>query len=240
MIILLISFLAGVLTILAPCVLPVLPVILGSSLGGKKRGLFEVITGLGVSILLFSLLIKGVTTYFEVETQTLELISGSLIIVFGFTLLLPRLWSNLIQPLTNKSDEMLQQTSSSTSSVKNYLVGAALGPVFNSCSPTYAILLSITIPQNFWFGFTSIIFYVLGLSVMLLLLGLAGQQLTKKIRWIVNPNGWFKKFLGGIMIVLGFLIITGIIKEIEADLLSSGSFDWLIELEAALIKDQEL
>ena len=59
------------------------------------------------------------------------------------------------------------------------MIGAALGPVFSSCSPTYALIVATVLPQSFLSGLFYISVYVIGLALMLLLV--AGKKGTYKI-----------------------------------------------------------
>ena len=53
-----------------------------------------------------------------------------------------------------------------------------------------------------------------------------GQKIMGKINITANPNGFFKKFLGFIFLVIGFLIISGYDKKIEAYVIESGYYDF--------------
>ena len=67
MTLLFISFIAGVLTVLAPCILPLLPVVVGSSVGARSKATpFIVIGSLALSILLFTYLLKASTAFISI------------------------------------------------------------------------------------------------------------------------------------------------------------------------------
>jgi len=69
MILLIVSFIAGVLTILAPCILPLLPVVLGGAVSdaGNRRRPFIIIIALSLSVFIFTLLLKGSTALITVS-----------------------------------------------------------------------------------------------------------------------------------------------------------------------------
>lgn len=78
---LLISFIAGILTILAPCVLPVLPVILAGSLTEKKWWYPYLVTlSLAVSIVLFTVLLKASTVLIDIPNSFWKYVSGGILI----------------------------------------------------------------------------------------------------------------------------------------------------------------
>ena len=98
MILLIISFVAGVLTVLAPCILPLLPVIVGRSLTDStlsKRRLFVVVTSLCLSIILFTLLLKVSTLFIAIPQDFWKWFSGGIIFIFGFVTLFPELWEKI-------------------------------------------------------------------------------------------------------------------------------------------------
>lgn len=65
-----VSFIAGVLTILAPCVLPVLPVILAGSLTEKERWYPYLVTlSLALSIVIFTVLLKASTAFIDIPSS---------------------------------------------------------------------------------------------------------------------------------------------------------------------------
>ena len=89
------------------------------------------------------------------------------------------------------------------------ITGAALGPVFSSCSPVYGYILATVLPANFATALAYIVSYVIGLALILLAVGYYGQRLTSRIKFASNPNGYFQRGLAMLFIVVGVLIITG-------------------------------
>ena len=78
---LIVAFLAGMLTILAPCVVSLIPILLArTSDGSKSHSATLVIVGLGISIIVFSILLKSTTLLLGVPSATWAIISGVIII----------------------------------------------------------------------------------------------------------------------------------------------------------------
>lgn len=219
------SFIAGVLTILAPCVLPLLPVIVGSTSSSKSpKKLYIVSASLGVSIILFSLLLKGSTLFIQIPQSFWEYISGGIVLLFGLFLVFPNLWNTLSikLKLDNNAQSLLEKAKQKDSIWGSILVGAALGPVFSSCSPTYLIILATILPANFFTGLLYLCIYTFGLILPLTLIGYFGQKIITKLKWASNPNGIFKKSMGVLLILVGITIITGYNKIIESKILNTG------------------
>ncbi|MDD2766601.1 MAG: cytochrome c biogenesis protein CcdA [Candidatus Moranbacteria bacterium] len=222
------SFLAGVLTILAPCVLPVLPVIIGGSVVDRDRLRPFIVTGsLALSIVLFTLLLKSSTALIAVPPEVWKGISGGIVLVFGFVTFFPQLWGKIETAFGfgNRSQNLLHDSHQHSGRWGGVLVGMALGPVFSSCSPTYALIVAIVLPQSFAVGIANLIAYAVGLSVVLLLVAFFGQRAIGKMKWASDPQGKFKKILGGILIFVGLAIIFGWDKEAESFLIEQGYFD---------------
>lgn len=222
------SFIAGLLTVLSPCVFTLLPVILGTSLGKKdwKRPAI-IITSLSVSIILFTFLLKASTVLIDIHPDTWSYISGGIIILFGFITLFPKYWEQLAVKLnlSGKSGELLQNADQKEGLAGDIMVGAALGPVFSSCSPTYALIIATILPQSFTVGLANLISYSLGLALLLMLIVILGQQVIKKLAWAANPDGLFKRGLGILLVVVGIAIMLGYDKDFEAYLLKQGIFN---------------
>lgn len=225
---LLIAFLAGMLTILTPCVLPVLPVILGGSLSGTDRLRPLIITGtLAVSVFAFSLLLKASTLLIDVPPEFWKSVSGGIIAVFGLTLLFPQQWGMIAVKLgLTRSEHLIQSASKYPGYTGEVLLGLALGPVFASCSPTYALILAVVLPQRLSMGVLALGVYALGLFVPMLAIGYGGRRIFSGFRFFVNSESGFRRGLGVLLIVVGLLVITGYEKKLEIALLNNGLYDF--------------
>jgi cytochrome c biogenesis protein CcdA/thiol-disulfide isomerase/thioredoxin len=229
MILLIISFLAGVLTILAPCTLPLLPIIVGSSVNGQqdKKKPFIIAGSLGVSVILFTLLLKSSTFFIHIPQQTWSLISGSIIIIFGLISLFPGIWERLpfVAKLNLSSNRMLATGYKRDGIIGDIIIGASLGPVFSTCSPTYFVILATVLPQSFFLGFMYLLAYAIGLSGVLLLVAFLGQKIVDKLGGVSDTHGWFKRTLGLLFLIIGIAVVFGVDKVIERKLLESGLGD---------------
>ncbi|MGB4076255.1 MAG: redoxin family protein [Minisyncoccia bacterium] len=241
MALLFISFIAGVLTVLAPCILPVLPVIIGSSAAGRSTWTPYVVVGsLALSVIAFTFLLKATTAFIAIPPAVWTYLSGGILLLFGATLVFPQLWENIpglakLSAVGNKAVGAGYQKKSLWGDV---LIGAALGPVFSTCSPTYFVILASVLPASLLLGTTYLLAYVLGLSLVLLALALLGERLSSKLGAFADPRGWFKRVIGVLFIVLGLMIATGYEKKVETAILESGFFD-VTKIEHTLLRSLE-
>ena len=134
MTLLIVSFIAGVLTVLAPCVLPLLPVVVGTSLSARSRVTPYIVVGsLAVSIILFTYLLKVSTAFIMVPEAFWQYLSGGILFFFGLVLLFPALWERLpgVARLSTSSNSLVGTGYQKKSIAGDVLIGAALGPVFS-------------------------------------------------------------------------------------------------------------
>lgn len=237
---LLLSFLAGILTILAPCVVSVLPILLARSAGSKDaRSPLAVILGLAGSIVLFTVLLKATTLFIDVPQSFWQVVSGCIIILFGIFTIFPSIWEWIVlkSRFVFKTQDLLGSANKKRGVVGDVLLGASLGPVFSACSPTYALLVAVVLPTQPIVGLINLIVFVAGLSLMLLLVAHFGQKLIKKLGWGINPRGWFRRSLGIVMVVIGLMIVTGYDKIVLGGLVGAGFYDFQLNLESTIMPE---
>ncbi|MBN9200209.1 MAG: cytochrome C biogenesis protein [Microbacterium sp. SCN 70-18] len=230
---------AGILTVAAPCVLPLLPVIVGGSIvrgGDARRARWRayVIAGsLAVSVVVFTLALKATTALLGVPPQVWRIVSGVIIILLGIDLVVPALWDRVSTRLRlqARSGAALDKTVSRQSVGGDILTGAALGPVFSSCSPTYALIVAVVLPVSFAEGVTYVVAYAVGLAGMLLLIALLGRGLVRRLGWMADPNGWFRRIIGVLFILVGLAVITGFDKQLQTWVLDAGLYDPIARFE---------
>jgi cytochrome c-type biogenesis protein len=220
------ALVAGILTTLAPCVLPLLPVIVGGSLGSNsaqsRQRAFVITASLGVSVIVFTLLLRATTALIGIPSMTWQWLSGGILVVLGVITVFPTVWDRIstrlsLQRLSGMSLSRAQERGGLLGSI---LTGSALGPVFSSCSPFYGYVVVTVLPASFGEGLIYLTAYVIGLCGTLLVLALLGQRVMGKARWLANPDGVFRRVLGIVFVLVGIAIILGLDKDLQT---------WLIE-----------
>ncbi|MBU3668737.1 MAG: cytochrome C biogenesis protein [Candidatus Taylorbacteria bacterium] len=238
MILLIISFIAGILTVIAPCVLPMLPVIVGGSLSNGKvehRRVFVVLLSLSVSIIVFTLLLKASTILIEIPPYIWSWVSGALICFLGITYISPGTWKNgFLAKFQTKSNILLGKGDAKKSTLGDVLVGASLGPVFTSCSPTFFFVLGSVLPTSFGTGVLYLLSFTLGLSIGLLLIVYVGGKILNFFG-VLSESMKFRRVLGIFFVLVGVSIFFGIDKKVETSILQSG-FIYSIMIENSLLE----
>lgn len=242
MTLLIISFIAGALTVLAPCILPLLPVVIGGSASDHKNPWkpYIITASLALSVIVFTLLLKATTLVIDILPSFWKWFSGGILLTLGAVLIFPSLWEGLKfnALLNSRSQTLLSKGNSKNSFWGDVIMGAALGPVFSTCSPTYFVILATVLPSSFLLGLTYLFSYTLGLALVLILIALLGQKLVAKLMGAADPRGWVKRVMGILIALVGLAIVTGLDKDLETAILDAGFFD-VTKIEQQLLDKTE-
>lgn len=233
------SFIAGVLTVFAPCTISLLPVIVGGTVSGgtSYRRAIVVATSLGVSVGLFTVLLKVSTIFLSIPQSWWHMLSGGLIILVGLSMLLPALWDRIpfLNRINRDSNALVGTGYLKQNIIGDILIGAALGPVFSSCSPTYFIILAEILPHSTTQGLVYLVAYLVGLCGMLLIVAIASQSMLARFNSIADSTSIVKRTVAAIFIALGIVILTGYDTTLELAV-SNHLFD-VTTIERVLLSD---
>lgn len=226
------SFLAGILSTLSPCVLPILPIIVSSSLQYKLKGLLMLVLGLSLSFALTGSFITYATIAFDFDANILKYISTTLLLFFGLILVIDKLNIYFVQfmsSLTNKGNEKLA-TFQANSAKSQFVLGLLLGFVWTPCvGATLGAAISLAIQgESLFYSFLTMVIFSIGASLPLLFIGLFSNKIISKYKINENSNK-IKKILGFTLILLSILIFSGGYQEISGFLIEIMP-DWWIDL----------
>ena len=235
-----IAILAGILTVVAPCIFPLLPIVIGASESGEKRiskRALVVIGALSVSVVVFTLLLKASTLLIDIPQSFWATFSGLIIVAVGLAIVFPDYWAKipLVQKLSIAGNKAVGTGYTKKSYAGDALIGLALGPVFTTCSPTYLFIIATILPASFGVGLWYLFGFTFGLAAALLLIAFFGQQIVNKISAHLKTAGVIKQVFGVLIVLVGILILTGYDKKLETFILDSG-YGATIQFEDSLIK----
>ena len=238
MLLLVISFVAGALTALAPCVLPLLPVIVGGSVASRSTRRAIIIAGsLALSVVAFTLALKATTSLLAVPPYVWSVISALFVGVVGISYALPELWNRLpLARFAAGAQRGLGRGARMQGIWGDVATGAALGPVFSSCSPTYFLILAAVLPASFVLGTAYLLSYALGLALVLLGIGVLGQRFASRLGWLADPQGRMRRLIGVLLILVALAVGFGFDKKLQTHLAGLPVFSALERFEQGLLQ----
>jgi cytochrome c-type biogenesis protein len=228
------AFIAGILSTLSPCVLPLLPIVLGAATSEHRFGPVVLAAGLACSFVAIGLFIATIGFSIGLDAGVFRAAAAILMIGIGVVLLVPTFQVRLAVaggPFSNWTEEYFGGFS--TSGLKGQFgVGLLLGTVWSPCvGPTLgaaSILAaqSRDLPQVV----LTMLLFGFGAGLPLIGLGMVSREVIAALRdrLLVAGKG-AKAALGAFLLLIGVTIITGLDKVIEAGLVNA-SPEWLTNL----------
>ena len=228
------AFLAGVLSILSPCVLPILPIVLAAAASSHRRGPLALAAGLCLSFVGIGLFLATAGHSIGLQADRLRYVAAALIMLVGIVLVVPRLQAQIAVaagPIGNWADGQLA-TSRANGIAGQFWIGVLLGAVWSPCvGPTLgaASLLAAQGKDLAQVGLTMLAF---GAGAALPLLGLGWLSRETMARWrgrLLAAGSGMKSALGLFLLVAGMFVVTGADKALETFLVEV-SPEWLTNL----------
>lgn len=218
------AFIAGMVTILSPCILPVLPIILSSSVGGveSKTRPWGVVTGFVVSFTFFTLFLSTIVRATGISADSLRLVSVVVIAGFGLFLIVPR-FQALLEKLFTKLSSLAPQSQNRTGFWGGSVVGLSLGLLWTPCvGPILASVISLAITGTVNLDAFLLTFaYASGTAIPMLLMMYGGQTALSRVPWLVRNTVNIQKFFGMLMITTALLILNNVDRQFQSWILST-------------------
>lgn len=228
------AFLAGVLSILSPCVLPLLPIVLGAAAAEHRLAPIALAGGVALSFVAIGLFIATIGYSAGLDADVFRTAAAILMVLVGIVLALPPLQVRLAAaggPVSDWADRNM--SGFSTRGIwGQFGVGLLLGAVWSPCVGPTLGAASVLAAQGKDLGQVAgtMAFFGLGAGAPLLLLGMASRQAL--MRWrdrMIQGGKGAKMVLGILLVAVGLLVATGNDKRLEAELLGI-SPEWLVTL----------
>lgn len=216
-----IVFLAGVVTIMKPCCLPLVPVIFSGSGGHRLRPL-AIVSGLTVSFTTMGVLVSAFGATFGAYTDYLRNIAILFIISMGLVLFdqdvnmeFMKISGSVTQGLRgiglfNKFSSKMPEGSL----MGGFFLGMSLGVLWIPCvGPILgAVLALVASVGNMTYGASMLFVYSIGMSLPMLSIAYYGKKVTNRYRWFSRNGELLKKLSGLVLIVIGIMLLFGIDK----------------------------
>jgi cytochrome c-type biogenesis protein len=228
------AYLAGVLSTLSPCVLPLLPLVIGAAASAHRLGPLALALGLASSFVVVGLFVATIGFSIGIDADVFRIVAAALMILVGIALIVPLFQARLALAAGPVSDWAGRRLAGfSASGLRGpFGVGLLLGVAWSPCvGPTLgaASLLasqSKDLPQV---GATMLLFG-LGASSPLLAVGMLSREVMLHARdRLLSAGQHLKTAIGIAFVVIGASIVSGADKQIETALVEA-SPQWLTDL----------
>ena len=226
LILLLFAFISGLVTILAPCIWPLLPIILSATTSGGHKKPLGITLGIITSFALFTLTLSYIVKIIPFDPDILRLFAVVVIGFLGLTLVIPKLtlflegWVSRLNNQLPTPGVKYVQTPGFTS---GFITGFSLGIVWSPCAgPILATIATLAATQAVNFSvFLVTIAYVVGIGIPLFIFATLGRNILTQSRLLSPYTGRIQQIFGVIMILTAISIFTGYDRVLQAKLLDS-------------------
>jgi cytochrome c-type biogenesis protein len=187
---LLLALLAGILTIAAPCTLPVLPILLGASIGQRagSRPVF-IAAGFVASFAFVALALNAIATAIHFEPDRLRTAGLVLLVIFGALMIWPAAFERLTARLAGAGVALRPITAAQTN-FGGFALGTTLGLIWTPCAGPVlgAILTAVATSPDHAHGALLLLTYTIGAALPMLAIAYGGQAISKRLRGVSHPT----------------------------------------------------
>jgi cytochrome c biogenesis protein CcdA/thiol-disulfide isomerase/thioredoxin len=220
------AFISGIITILSPCILPVLPIVLsGGSLGGKARP-YGVVSGFVVSFTFFTLALSAIVSALGIPADAMRYVAIVLVVVLGLVMAVPRLregFELLASRLASRAGSATATARARSGFWGGLPVGLSLGLVWTPCvGPIMASVISLALTRRIDGGSVLIaLAYSLGTAIPMLGILLGGKALLRRVPALGRNTARIQRVFGLVMILMGLVLALQWDRKIQAAILQA-------------------
>lgn len=232
------AYAAGLLTLINPCVLPVLPIVLVSSLNASRMGPVALAAGMSLSFVVFGVLVTAFGSAIGLTQDLLAQIGAMIMVLFGVVLVVPQFAARFEMAtagLASGADQRMNSVDQNSVSGQ-FVGGLLLGAIWSPCiGPTLGGAIALA-SQGENLGYVTLIMaaFALGVSTLILGLGLGAREALRRranaLRGLAERS---KPILGVTFIAVGLMLYFKVHHILEAWALRVMPY-WLQDLSVAL------
>lgn len=228
---LVLAFFAGTLTVINPCILPLLPIVVAAAFANGRLGAAALLLGLVAGFATLGVLVNATGALFGVTENALRNAVAVLLLVFAAVLLVPALerrFSNMVAPV-GAAGANLAARAGSYGVAGQFAVGILLGAIWAPCSgPSVGAALSLAAEAGGYLTAAArMTAFALGAALVLFLVAIGARSLAGRSGGLMKIAPYAKKIAGGAFLLVGLLMLSGLDKRIETGLLDLMP-EWLI------------
>lgn len=205
------AYLAGLLTLINPCVLPVLPIVLVSALNANRYGPVALAAGMSVSFVVLGVLVTAFGASVGITQDRMAQAGAVLMVIFGIVLIVPmfaRRFEAATAGIAAGADNRMNDVGSNGLRGQ-FLGGLLLGAVWSPCiGPTLGGAIALA-SQGQNLGYVTLImaFFALGVSTLILVLGMGAREAIRSRAQMLRKLAERSKTILGITFILVGLML---------------------------------
>ena len=244
MILVLVAFISGILTVFSPCVLPILPIVLASGVDGSIQRIRGMIVGLVLSFTAAALLLATVVRTLGIPADTVRLFAVVLLIIFGLSLIFHQVWVR-VQTWIETHWHFQPTQSKNPGFWGGFSTGVSLGIVWTPCiGPVLASVATLAAVGSFSFlAFLIAFSYALGTALPLYFIAKGGTAASQRLGFVKTYNQNIRQVFGLVVLATALMIYSGADRALQAWTLENLPESWTLVttfFEESLVSDQEL
>lgn len=214
------AFLAGIITILSPCILPILPVVLAGSVGSGKKKPLGIVLGFVLSFTFFTLFLSAIVQATGIPTDKLRSLSIIIIALFGISLLFPS-FQIIMERLFSKLSGKLSVKGTHEGFSGGVLIGLSLGLIWTPCvGPIIASVITLAATSEVTLAaFFITLAYAVGTAIPMFAIMYSGRSLLQKVPWLLPNTGKIQKVFGILMILTAIGLFYNVDRKFQSYIL---------------------
>ncbi len=226
------AFLAGLVTVASPCILPILPVAVGASLAQGRARPLGVALGLAASFSAFTLVLAQLLAVLGLSPELLRLIAVAVIGAAGLSMIVPALHERLGMLLGSLPGLARQRHRNGFAG--GLAAGAAMGLVWAPCAgPVLAAISTLAATQRITAQVVAItLAYALGAGIPLLAIAYGGRTVLRRAPALARRSDGIQRGFGALMVAMAALIGLNADVAVTAWATSALPSDWNNRLQA--------
>lgn len=213
------SFIAGGLGVLSPCVWPLIPIVMGSAAQAGQRGALYLAGGLSLSFALSGTVLSFVLLNLGLDPEFFRYVAASLLVIAAILLIHQPLGEWVSIRLSSLTARFNPSHDAQVSAKGQFWLGALLGLVWLPCvGPTLGAAIALaSMGQDMLTAFLVMLSFGAGTALVLLIAALLSSQMLKKLSpQLMNRTQTLKHGLGWLLLLLGLTVLLGWDKQVEA------------------------
>jgi cytochrome c biogenesis protein CcdA len=224
------TFVAGILTVVTPCIITILPAMLAGSSGNRFRPV-AIVAGMTLTFTMMGVAISALGAAFSSFESVMRWFALSFIIGMGAVLYdedinheyvkVTSHLARLIGEFFGKNNPVRFKPDKNNGIIGGFTLGTSLGILWIPCvGPILgSVLAFVSMESNMKIGALLLLTYSLGVGIPMLVIAYTGRSVSSRLEWFARNSYHLRKLAGAILMALGIAMLFGIDKWLQSVLL---------------------